>query len=45
MDIKEEESVRTAAEEVEKRFGRGKLRLMINVAGVVSTLLGYAGRS
>ena len=35
MNITDEGSVEKAAKEVESRFGKGKLRLMINVAGVV----------
>lgn len=38
MDITNEEAVHRAAQTVQERFGKGNLRLLINVAGVVSSL-------
>lgn len=38
LDVLDEASVQGAAKEVQDRFGRGSLRLLINVAGVVSVV-------
>ncbi|KAL7005732.1 hypothetical protein EMMF5_004647 [Cystobasidiomycetes sp. EMM_F5] len=35
MDITDEKAIETAAKQVEEQFGKGQLRLMINVAGVL----------
>ncbi|KAE8226173.1 hypothetical protein CF319_g1215 [Tilletia indica] len=35
IDIKEEDSIRAAKEEVEKKFGAGSLRLLFNISGVL----------
>jgi NAD(P)-dependent dehydrogenase (short-subunit alcohol dehydrogenase family) len=37
LDVKNERSIEEAAKEVEHRFGKDSLRLLINVAGVVSS--------
>lgn len=36
MDITDEAAIEKAAKAVESQFGKGQLRLMINVAGIVS---------
>ena len=36
MDITDEAAIEKAAKTVESQFGKGQLRLMINVAGIVS---------
>lgn len=36
MDIMEENTIEKAAKEVKDKFGKGSLRLLINVSGVVS---------
>jgi NAD(P)-dependent dehydrogenase (short-subunit alcohol dehydrogenase family) len=36
LDVTDEGSIEKAAEDVEERFGKGHLRLLINVAGIVS---------
>lgn len=39
LDVTEEASVEKAAKAVEERFGKGNLRLLINVAGIVSWVI------
>lgn len=36
LDVTDEGSIEKAAKTVEERFGKGNLRLLINVAGIVS---------
>ena len=38
MDIREEETIAKAAREVEKDWGKGSLKLLLNTSGVVSRL-------
>lgn len=39
LDVTNEQSIQNAAKQVEEKFGKGKLRLLINVAGVVGCFL------
>lgn len=36
LDVTDEKTIERAARDVEERFGKGHLRLLINVAGIVS---------
>ena len=36
LDVTDEKTIERAARDVEERFGKGRLRLLINVAGIVS---------
>ena len=38
LDVTDERTIERAASDVEERFGKGNLRLLINVAGIVSCL-------
>lgn len=42
VDVREEETIRKAAQEVEKEFGKKSLRLLINASGVVGPLFSLA---
>lgn len=36
LDVTNEDSIMKAAKSIEEKFGKGKLRLLINVSGIVS---------